>query len=478
MDKSVIKDPITLKLKEILTNHSSGELILKGKTFKKTIYFENGDVVYARSNVIQERLGEILFKTGKLTKSEFWNIHKLMENQKEKIGKILVDKGILTKKDLFFSIQIQIKIIAKSLFYINSGEWDFVEKDLDLSDDSKFHLDLSEIIIDGTDMIKNTFFYKDIYIEHEPLVKQYNKDIDDLLSEEQKKLIGYIKNTVSLSCNDICLKYSYNEETFWKNIIILFLLDIITFEEIKEKKEKNENIEKIIEFFDKLKSGNIDYYSLLSLKINASPEQIKEKYFLLAKKFHPDRVGKTIDPSIRDKANFVFAEINRAYDILENPEKRKEYDIKKFKNNDDSEIYNKNLKEKASILYRKARTLYNRRMYWEATALLEEAIKSVKDKGSYYMLLGLAQMNIDSMKWSAEKNLTKAAELEPMNAEPYVALGKLFLMENMENRSKAFFQKAISIDPDNKAAIKSIKTLKKNSTGSEKKGFFSKKNKY
>lgn len=472
MGKSLLKNPIALQLKEILKKNLSGELILEGKTFKKIIYFEKGELVFARSDVIQERLGEILFKTGKLSKTEFWNIHKLMEGKNDKIGKLLVDNNILSKKNLFIGIQIQIKVIAKSLFYLTSGEWEFYKKELDLPEDSKFHKDLAELIIDGSKIIRNTYYYKDIFINHEPYISNNSGEFKPLMDDNLIETINIIETSPGLSNNEIFLKSKNSEEDFWKNIISLFLLDIINFKEISQKKEKDENIEEIISFYEKLKIGKTDYYSILDLEIDASPEEIKERYFIYAKKFHPDRVGNASDPKIREKANFVFSEINRAYDILENPEKRKEYDINKFKKSKDKDTSKQNLKEKASILYRKARTLYNRKQYWEATALLEEAIKNVQDKGSYFLLLGMSQMNIDSMKWSAEKNLSKAAAMEPMNAEPYVALGRLFLNEDMENRSKAFFKKALSIDPENKTALKCIKEI---SVNHGKKGFFSSK---
>ncbi len=63
-----------------------------------------------------------------------------------------------------------------------------------------------------------------------------------------------------------------------------------------------------------------DYYDLLSVKKDASIEEIKKAFRTLAKKYHPDR-----NPG--DKASEEkFKEINEAYDVLSDPEKRKKYD--------------------------------------------------------------------------------------------------------------------------------------------------------
>jgi len=62
-----------------------------------------------------------------------------------------------------------------------------------------------------------------------------------------------------------------------------------------------------------------DYYELLGLSKDASGEDIKKKYKLLAKKYHPD-VSK--ESNTEDK----FKEISEAYAILSDPQKRAKYD--------------------------------------------------------------------------------------------------------------------------------------------------------
>jgi molecular chaperone DnaJ len=63
-----------------------------------------------------------------------------------------------------------------------------------------------------------------------------------------------------------------------------------------------------------------DYYKILGVSRNASEKEIKQAYRRLARKHHPD-----INPG--DKAaEAKFKEINAAYEVLSNPEKRKKYD--------------------------------------------------------------------------------------------------------------------------------------------------------
>lgn len=69
------------------------------------------------------------------------------------------------------------------------------------------------------------------------------------------------------------------------------------------------------------KSDTPDLYSLLGLNKNATEEDIRKAYKKMAIKHHPDR-----NPDDKDAANIKFQEINKAYCILSNPEKKRNYD--------------------------------------------------------------------------------------------------------------------------------------------------------
>ena len=62
-----------------------------------------------------------------------------------------------------------------------------------------------------------------------------------------------------------------------------------------------------------------DYYAILGVPRNATPEEIKEAYRRLAKEYHPDK-----NPSPEAEERFKL--INEAYQVLSDPAKRAEYD--------------------------------------------------------------------------------------------------------------------------------------------------------
>jgi len=73
------------------------------------------------------------------------------------------------------------------------------------------------------------------------------------------------------------------------------------------------------EFRDQIENNDLpNYYEILGVKINASPEEIKKNFRELAKKTHPDKT--------KENSEQEMIKINKAYEILSDVESKEKYD--------------------------------------------------------------------------------------------------------------------------------------------------------
>ena len=93
-----------------------------------------------------------------------------------------------------------------------------------------------------------------------------------------------------------------------------WMSDEISFERKGKNKLSDEDFRK------SLQSNNLlDYYVILQIEKTASQDEIKNQFRKLAKKWHPDRKQS-------DDAEKKMTQINTAYEVLSDPQRRKIYD--------------------------------------------------------------------------------------------------------------------------------------------------------
>ena len=67
----------------------------------------------------------------------------------------------------------------------------------------------------------------------------------------------------------------------------------------------------------------MNYYKILEVDKDASPEVIEKAYKTLVKKYHPDLQ----ESNMREKSEGRIKLINEAYEVLSNPVSRSKYDL-------------------------------------------------------------------------------------------------------------------------------------------------------
>jgi tetratricopeptide (TPR) repeat protein len=466
---------IAFYLRKICFNKLTGELAFKRGSVQKYFCFRNGDMVQAKTNVPEERLGEILFKLGKISPEAHAEINRYIDPDKA-IGESLAQKGLTSQRNMEDGLTYQMREITLSLFPHFDAQISFDESAS--IGDQKFpsRINVSYLIEDGIRRMKSHPALQKFFEKKIPFPK--SRVLYHLLTEEEKEVLNQIKGAGT--CEALCKSHKYNPEFFWKSIYLFYCLNLIDFkdkEAIAEQEPKEgdplrpdiqERLEEVLAFKEKISSSN--YYQILGVSKNASEDEIKKAYFQLAQKFHPDRFDRTVPPQQKAQIEDIFDKITKAYRTLTSKPQRQEYDIRGASSPPDT---GKDIAKKADTKFRQAKTLYTMGRYEDAVILLEEAVRLNKNKGDYFLLLAMTEVKIPSFRKKAEEHFLKATELEPWNPEAYVGLGLLYKQEGMLTKATRLLQKALEVDSSHEVARRELEALGKDEKKKGLKGLLS-----
>ncbi len=103
----------------------SGELKLKQNNALKVIYFEAGRIIYAASNITQERFGRLCVRRGVVTEEKLKEVLAFAKEHNLRAGEALVRQGLLTAEQRRQLIEEQVKEIVWATFAWTEGAYGF-----------------------------------------------------------------------------------------------------------------------------------------------------------------------------------------------------------------------------------------------------------------------------------------------------------------------------------------------------------------
>jgi curved DNA-binding protein CbpA len=203
-----------------------------------------------------------------------------------------------------------------------------------------------------------------------------------------------------------------------------------------------------------------DYYSILGVPQNATTDQVRKRFLELARSRHPDHV----QGEAKDRAEADFQEITEAFNVLRDPERRRQVDAELAR----PEAGQADQGEAAKVYLRRGVKAYREGRHQEAVENFERATK--EDASDARAWSYLAQACQHQKRWRARgrQAAAKACQLEPMNATYLKLAGKLFLQADMLARAGKFYVAAQNWggdDPEVEEALAEIKRRSKKGRG-------------
>lgn len=135
-------------LSTINMGQKTGALVIESKGNRKSVYFKAGDIVFAGSTDPEDRLGNVLYKTGKITKEKLAEAETKM-TPGARFGSVLIQHNFISPKDLWTGVKYQMEEIVYSIFSIKEGVFFFIENETVDEDLARFSLNTQNILMEG-----------------------------------------------------------------------------------------------------------------------------------------------------------------------------------------------------------------------------------------------------------------------------------------------------------------------------------------
>lgn len=126
----------------------SGFLLFQFGGDEKAVYLCRGEVVFAESNLESDRLGRCLLSAGTISAEQLERAERRF-HPNTRLGRVLVEVGALTPRDLWNGVKAQVEEIVRSLFSYTAGWIHFWEGEIEPDNTVRLSLPTHRLIAEG-----------------------------------------------------------------------------------------------------------------------------------------------------------------------------------------------------------------------------------------------------------------------------------------------------------------------------------------
>lgn len=480
MDRTVTGDEIrTLTVAHFLLNlrtaRKTGIAVFERSGIVKKVYLKDGDVLFASSNVDDDRLGECLLRTGKLTQQQYDASVELMRKTGKKQGAILIELGFITPPSMVQGVKDQITHIVQGLFAWRSGTVRFEEGPFSSADIIPLQMSLGNLILSGVrrvewDLVRASLPPDEAVLRPSSDPAALFQAAD--LSSNQKAVLSLIDGKRTI--REICSR-SQAGDFYTRKVIFIFLaLRMVEVGEIATDEDRefvreavhhavgqdagpatpapaSPRQQQILTALEKMESQG--HHEVLGVGPSANLQEIQTAYLALARLYHPDRCFEPELCALKPSLETLFNRVTEAYNALREKASRSEFAY--LMNQGRVKSSRRTVEEsrqpdedtEAMRHFEQGLEAYQLGSYWAALEAFRKASALDQNNAEYVYHQGLSLARMQGKYYDAEEAFKKAIKLSPANGDYYIELGGLYLKRGLKPRALAVYQDGLKQDP-------------------------------
>jgi curved DNA-binding protein CbpA len=507
MKGTLVDQPLAELIREISVKNLSGTLRLEHERVQTAVYFENGQVVYAAANLRTLRLREYLTRRGVVSESVLARFENNLSDLD--FAGALAASGTLRQKDIEALLTILVTDVLRVALLWTEGLWEFDER-ARLADSVKVNLDPATLLREAAQRLPFNFVSQRFRNAAEAISRASEVSPTSNLSSAESFILSRLDSTVKLG--ELVMLSGLPEIDARRAIYGLALSGLLKREywqnafrtESAQTKEQVSTLaasaapvnqaeqsdnwisasvedEDLNKFLKRLRDAE-NYYEVIELPPTAQSSEIKEAYYAMARRYHPDRFHLKSGTSLHAEISSAFAQVTQAYETLTDANARSVYDQTLQRSNAFSKTtekaepaVNSGAADDLDFETDGADTEFGRAEYHfrEGVGALQQgrinaAIKHLSNaarlqpqEARYRAHYGRALAAADNTRRLAENEIQAAVKLAPADVTFRTMLAELYFQLKFHRRARTELDRALAIDPKNATAHSLLRKLEK-----------------
>lgn len=209
-------------LQLLCNDRKTGILRLHDDHHEVTVVIKDGTIVNASSTVQEDQLGYLLRSEGVITSDTLAASLKTSRLFNKKLGKVLIEQGIITPEKLQQYLRMQVEHIIYSVFLWQKGTFDYEDAPVDVDELSKIELDTMEVVLEASRRVDEmSVLRRQVPAEPEVVRLSDRINVSDMrcLNPNEQAVLDLIDNRRTIQ--QIILESGYDTFTVYKSLYAL-----------------------------------------------------------------------------------------------------------------------------------------------------------------------------------------------------------------------------------------------------------------